>query len=439
MGADFRALLKETCPQYFEGGLVCCDYDMLNTLTTQVKYPQQLFSRCPACLRNFIDHFCATTCDPNQSLYMNPTICKPGKRKNGTENTAVMEIDIYLEMEYAEGLYNSCSSVQYPQASNRVVDIMCGGTDSCNSTLWLKFLGEPDQNHNSPFPMNYIVGGTHPEDIKPKSRDFIPCNTNNTAFRCSCADCGTTDLCPAPPMVPKDTFPRTAIFWSIIGVGVCLSVVMFIATMVFGVFVCAVRQADRTSSRSKGRYEALENDDSPTSSVGSINAEDPITVSKVSAKRPSFTICMPCYISGANLENWIKKVFYHWGCFVAGKWYIVIPVGVFLVVGIIVLTALLHVTGTLPFTITTDPVKLWSAPDSRARLEKNYFDENFNPFYRTEMLIFTANDTSKYFTFQPIGVYGVDSWTFGPVFTNDVLIEVRKKSPNLYLELEALH
>jgi Niemann-Pick C1 protein len=27
--------------------------------------------------------------------------------------------------------------------------------------------------------------------------------------------------------------------------------------------------------------------------------------------------------------------------------------------------------------VTTDPVELWSSPESRARQEKKYFDENF--------------------------------------------------------------
>ena len=36
--------------------------------------------------------------------------------------------------------------------------------------------------------------------------------------------------------------------------------------------------------------------------------------------------------------------------------------------------------------ITTDPVELWAAPDSRARQEKDYFDSRFSPFYRTEQI-----------------------------------------------------
>lgn len=37
--------------------------------------------------------------------------------------------------------------------------------------------------------------------------------------------------------------------------------------------------------------------------------------------------------------------------------------------------------------ITTDPVELWASPTSRTRLDKDYFDSNFNPFYRTTQVI----------------------------------------------------
>ena len=41
--------------------------------------------------------------------------------------------------------------------------------------------------------------------------------------------------------------------------------------------------------------------------------------------------------------------------------------------------------------ITTDPVELWAAPNSRSRVEKDYFDSHFQPFYRTEQIIITSN------------------------------------------------
>lgn len=36
--------------------------------------------------------------------------------------------------------------------------------------------------------------------------------------------------------------------------------------------------------------------------------------------------------------------------------------------------------------ITTNPVELWAAPNSRARLEREFFDSKFDPFYRIEQV-----------------------------------------------------
>ena len=431
LGDKFGKLLKDLCPKIYNGGTACCDYSMINVLTTQIKYPQQLFSRCPACLRNFIDHFCATTCDPNQSLWMDPTQCV-NVTKEGKDMKAIYNIDLHVTSEYAAGLYNSCSSVQYPQASNRVVDIMCGGTDTCNSTLWLDYLGDPSQNGNAPFTMKYKFGAYKGTDgIKPRSYDFVPCNTNDTSLRCSCADCGTDDLCPAPPQAPKNHFPKTTVFYTVIGVGLFLTSILFGVALTLGiVWFFSSNRIGQGSSSSKGGYGAVDNDDSPTSSVGSINAEDTNLV--VMPSRPRTPICLPCYTFGAHLENMIKTVFYHWGLFVARFWPLVVAVCLGVVLFVCGLTAVLHFTKVLPFQITTDPVQLWSAPNSRARQEKDYFDENFNPFFRTEMMIFTAVEPT-YTTFQPNGLFGVDDWTFGPVMTNEVLHEVRDTPLNDFI------
>ena len=47
-------------------------------------------------------------------------------------------------------------------------------------------------------------------------------------------------------------------------------------------------------------------------------------------------------------------------------------------------------TGLMSVELTTDPVELWSAPNSRAREEKDFHDKHFDPFFRTNQLILTA-------------------------------------------------
>jgi Niemann-Pick C1 protein len=36
--------------------------------------------------------------------------------------------------------------------------------------------------------------------------------------------------------------------------------------------------------------------------------------------------------------------------------------------------------------VTTDPIELWASPASRSRVEKDFFDSNFRPFYRTSQV-----------------------------------------------------
>lgn len=71
--------------------------------------------------------------------------------------------------------------------------------------------------------------------------------------------------------------------------------------------------------------------------------------------------------------------------------------------------------------VITDPVELWSPPESEARLQKNYFDEKFGPFYRSEQLIITAPHMKAYnYTQLPY----FNNYTFGPVLHKSILHQV---------------
>lgn len=44
--------------------------------------------------------------------------------------------------------------------------------------------------------------------------------------------------------------------------------------------------------------------------------------------------------------------------------------------------------GSVFLVVTINPIEIWAAPNSRCRQEKDFFDETFNPFYRTEQIFF---------------------------------------------------
>lgn len=70
--------------------------------------------------------------------------------------------------------------------------------------------------------------------------------------------------------------------------------------------------------------------------------------------------------------------------------------------------------------LTTDPVELWSAPNSRARQEKDFHDKNFDPFFRTNQLILTApgRKGEEYESLQ----FG--KFNFSGIMSKDLIIEL---------------
>ena len=339
----------------------------------------------------------------------------------GNDTHYVHDVTFYLTEKYAQDLYNSCANVRFAGGGSRVMNLLCGGTN-CSALKWLEFMGNPNLNGESPFHLFYKLFPNSSEvvdNITPLNdigiRRFIPCNESvgDPGKTCSCSDCPI--VCPAPPTFTEGHFPFKFVAWSVGAFGVFLSTIIFIAALVSSFWVKiryggyqAISGEKRppkstygaTSTASNER--AAEKESSMTSSINSdTNNEENLS-----------TLGRCCQI-GNYIERTIKLIFYHWGCFVAKFWYLVI-------IFTIIITASLS-CGIYFFSVTTDPVKLWSSPESQARLEKNYFDEHFGPFYRTEQIIIRAKD------FVPgivINAPGGEVWTFGPIYNLSVLLEV---------------
>lgn len=47
--------------------------------------------------------------------------------------------------------------------------------------------------------------------------------------------------------------------------------------------------------------------------------------------------------------------------------------------------------GVIYVDLVTDPVELWASSTSQCRKERQYFNENFGPFYRVQQVIVTSN------------------------------------------------
>lgn len=51
--------------------------------------------------------------------------------------------------------------------------------------------------------------------------------------------------------------------------------------------------------------------------------------------------------------------------------------------------------GAFQLIVTTNPVEIWAAPNSRSRIEKDFFESRFQPFYRTEQIFLKAVGLSE--------------------------------------------
>jgi Niemann-Pick C1 protein len=120
---------------------------------------------------------------------------------------------------------------------------------------------------------------------------------------------------------------------------------------------------------------------------------------------------------GAGTDALLEKFFYWWGTGCARYPWLVLFLGLCVIVG------LGH--GIKYIKVTTDPVELWASPHSRSRVEREYFDSHFEPFYRTEQVIIRASG------YQSI-VHNTSNGpiVFGPAFNDTFLKTV------LYLQEE---
>ncbi len=76
-----------------------------------------------------------------------------------------------------------------------------------------------------------------------------------------------------------------------------------------------------------------------------------------------------------KVEAFFRTLFTRWGK-VCGTHPIIV-----IVVSVVVAGCLM--IGLISFTVTTDPVQLWSSPQSTSQQQMDTFDNAFGPFYRT--------------------------------------------------------
>ncbi|MBN3321253.1 NPC1 protein, partial [Atractosteus spatula] len=389
-------LVVELCPGYDYGNVsLCCDVQQLQTLKGNLQLPLQFLSRCPSCFVNLMNLFCELTCSPRQSDFLSATSFSPYVDPVTQENkTNVVEVQYYISETFVNAMYNACKDVEAPSSNEKALGLLCGkDAKDCNATNWIQYMFNIN-NGQTPFSIVPIftdvpVGGKVPMNNATKG-----CNESldDGSGPCSCQDCSL--VCGPKPQPPPLPPPWTLLGLDAMAVIMWISYVAFLLLFIGGVLGAWCYRKQRILSE----YGPILD----SNNIHSINR---------SSDEQEEVSC--CETVGERFERGLRGLFSAWGSLCVRH-----PLAV-LLVSVVFIAACS--SGLVYMRITTDPVELWSAPDSQARREKEYFDSHFGPFFRTEQLIITTtlNSSSIYSPYL-----GGPDVPFGAPLDKDVLHQV---------------
>ncbi|KZC13635.1 Niemann-Pick C1 protein [Dufourea novaeangliae] len=364
--------LREKCPQYFEETdmpKLCCDNGTIGTLLGQMGMVEGVFGRCPTCVRNAYKLICDMSCSPVQSQFMEVM----DTAVNSRGQSYVTEIKALVSEEYLNGTFDSCKTVVHPASGNLAMDLACGvhGASRCSAKKWYEYQGDPIANNFIHFRLHFVPNNTFWD--KPTKT----CGEKyDGSSACSCTDC------PRACNHGIQHFVTDFLIFGHSGYGVIASIisVLFVLTIliVYGIL----------KRRSPNRAPILENEDTDSE------------ISEKSRRR--------CRGSSQKV---FRDLFSGWGKYFATNPKITLFICSYIVLGLSY--------GIMQLSVTSDPIEIWAAPTSRARVEKDYFDSRFEPFYRTEQVYIKAVGLGKVKHNTSDGLL-----EFGPVFHEKFLLAV---------------
>ena len=401
---DALSFLRSTCPLIFkpapngEPMPTCCSADQAKLLRTSLQPLQNFFSRCPICYSNLVHLFCSFTCGPDQTRFMTDIGTAIADGKKYVNNVGVLNVS----ESTGNGMWDSCVNVQYPSANKPVVNVLLNDDPTLKGLL--HYIGDPTSPY-VPFGMNFTLVDESNAGI---NYPTFKCNESNPQA-CSCSDCPSA--CKEPWCPPSDVETPCLIagvldcslFYAIIAAGsVCL--IILIASI-------ALKLVQTQRSRGSGNYRVEDITDPRVSTDSTTPEAIPTDMSKLGFRE--------------KYEVKLATAFHYWGLICCAHPVKVIVIGFLFAGG---LSCGLLMPNLKPI---TNPVDLWSAPGSLERQHKDYFDQHFGPFYRTEQIIIKPKDNE---TFEWDDCLTFDPFKFSPVFKYDFL----KKISNLTLEINNL-
>ncbi|XP_037337741.2 NPC1-like intracellular cholesterol transporter 1 [Pungitius pungitius] len=366
--------LKQVCPILDRGEnntYACCSIKQLTSLDLSLGLSKAVLVRCPSCAENFAHLHCINTCSPDQSQTVKVTKVL-NVTSQGVTREAVVAYQAFLSTTFADGAFQSCKNVRIPATGGFAIATMCGryGAKLCNAQRWYDFQGD-SSNGLAPLDIDFQLikeGQTEglPAGVIPYSGRALRCNetTPSGGQLCSCQDC--QESCPKmpPPALPPGPFLLFGMDGFLV-ISIILFCLLMFAFLFYLIVSCLVRSFSKKRDEKRGKGKGTDQ-----------NRND-VTQQVID---PSEVTCAERNSMAA--QAFLSKEFSHWGTLMATY-----PLTVLLLSAVVVAV---FTAGLKSIELTTDPVELWSAPDSRARQEKDFHDTHFDPFFRTNQLILTA-------------------------------------------------
>ena len=374
LSLEAHSILLDVCGSSWDDILyTCCDESQLNVLSNNFNRIAPLISSCPACRHSFNQLFCHFTCSPNQSQFINVTSTETFP--NG--NIAIDELEFYVNPQNSLQFYNSCKNIKIGATNGLAMDLIGGG--ATNYTSFLKFLGDvKPQLGGSPFQINFKYNiDTDIQDIQDNKNsslklldwDTKDCNDIDPNFACACSDCPL--VCPVLDTLPK----RDVHFDSKVSHFVLISYFILLISYFSILKIWRINK-----SKKRGVFlndEDTENDTNNNDNEIIIEATNTLTSSIISFNSANIH---PLNTKKAYIVNrYLEHFFYNLG-YICSTY----PKIILIITSIIIIIF----TSFMSFIqFETNPINLWVSPTSDVFIQKQIFDESFNPFYRTQQLI----------------------------------------------------
>ena len=374
---EVENMLRDKCPQYFQDTdtpEVCCDVDNIKFLVKQMGMGEGILGRCRTCLINAFKLICDLSCSPEQSRFM-----RVSKADVNNENKEyVKELEVYIAEKYMNDTYDSCKNIIHPASGNLAMDLACGvhGASRCSAKLWYEYQGDPTVNTFISFGMHFVTDKPH------WNESAKSCDEKYEGYQaCSCVDCPAA--CPFNEL-PKDDGGFLMFGYSGYGflAGLIIALLLLVAAVVYILF--------RTLRR-------------PV--IGTVIDTQLEDLGKEYSKPRGFF--------QESIQKMLQTAFAVWG-----KAFATHPTVALFAISYVIVALGYGITS---LSITSDPIEIWAAPTSRARIEKDYFDSRFQPFYRTEQIYIKSVGLDKISHNTSSGVL-----EFGPIFNKTFLLAVRE-------------